>query len=106
ATQAAAHGMAVATWRCCTCESEFAYEWQDFSIHVSRQTLKPGVLKCIDVGAAAESILPFVVGPSGHSLPDKGGYRQVDPESFRAYMCALAMPPTQQSHHNPLNPTL
>lgn len=73
-------------WTCKTCGSAWYFNWQDFSIHVSRSVLKIVDLRTADAGAAPTIPIPLFIGLSGHSYPDRTAIAPVDFETFKAYM--------------------
>ena len=76
----------VATYKCKKCGSLYDYEWQDFSIHVSRSYLKLRELKTAQIGADLLEPIPFCVGPSGHKLPPKELFSYMPLDEFRLYL--------------------
>ena len=56
-------------WACKKCGSVYSVDWEDFSIHVSRQTMEVTDLKVELTGKPATKPIPLVLGLSGHSYP-------------------------------------
>ncbi|GAB4427086.1 MAG: hypothetical protein OHK0039_45300 [Bacteroidia bacterium] len=75
-------------WTCETCGSVFQQAWQDFSIHISRSTLKPVQLLVADLGAAAETPMRLSRGFAGHSHPPASLAVQVSPEEIKTWLTA------------------
>lgn len=78
-----------AIYTCKTCGSTFINGWSDFSIRVNRNYLKPLEVKAVQIGAEAQTPIPFFVGLFGHSYPDRAGFRPVDYDSFKDYIREL-----------------
>ena len=71
---------------CKTCSTVFYKEWQDFSIHVSRTTMKAVDLKASQLGADAITPIPFNYGPVGHKFPEKSLFQYMELEPFIGYL--------------------
>ena len=78
-----------AIYTCKTCGSTYIKAWSDFSIRVNRAYLKPIELKASQIGAEAESPIPFFVGLFGHSYPDRAGFKKQNFDTFKEYIRAL-----------------
>ena len=78
-----ANGMQVI---CNKCGSVYYKEWQDFSIHVSRTTMKIVELKAEQVGADPIKPIPFNFGPVGHKNPERSLFQHMELEPFVAYL--------------------
>lgn len=74
---------------CKKCGSVFYKEWQDFSIHVSRTTMKVIDLKAAQVGADPITPIPFNYGPVGHKNPEKSLFQYMELDEFIKYLRAL-----------------
>ena len=83
-----ANGMQVI---CKTCGSVFYKEWQDFSIHISRTTMKVVELKAAQVGADTIEPIPFNFGPVGHKNPDRSLFQYLELDEFVKYITAVKM---------------
>jgi len=73
-------------WTCLKCGSTYSYEWQDFSISVSRQTIKLVTLKTTEVGKPALKPIPLYLGLSGHAFPPESEIRQAFYPEFEDYI--------------------
>ena len=73
-------------WICKKCGSAYAYEWQDFSIHVNRQTLKQISFNTPLIGKTAIKPIPLFLGLSGHAFPPATEVSRATFEEFEAYM--------------------
>lgn len=73
-------------WTCKTCGSVWLFNWQDFSISVSRNVLKIKELHAVDAGAPTRLPIPLYVGLTGHSYPDRTKIAPVDFDEFKTYM--------------------
>ncbi len=71
---------------CKKCGSTYSFDWQDFSIHVSRSTLRLLELKRDEIGAPALQPIPFYFGPVGHRNPDKSLFQYYALEDFTTYL--------------------
>lgn len=78
-----------AIYSCNKCGSSFQFGWSDFSIHVSRSYFKPLQLNATQVGADAQTPIPYYGGFAGHALPDQQLFHRVDAATFIAYIRAL-----------------
>jgi hypothetical protein len=74
------------TWSCKKCGSTYTYEWQDFSISVSRQTIKLESLKTAEVGKAALKPIPLYLGLSGHAFPPETEIKRAFYEELEKYI--------------------
>jgi hypothetical protein len=81
-----ANGMQVI---CRTCGSVYYKEWQDFSIHISRTTMKIVELKAEQVGADPITPIPFNYGPVGHKNPEKRLFQYMELDAFVNYLKEL-----------------
>ncbi len=73
-------------WTCKKCGSGYTYDWEDFSIHVNRGTLKATDTKVAAVGKPAEKPVPLYLGLSGHSFPPQTEMVPVEYADFEKYM--------------------
>jgi hypothetical protein len=76
-------------WTCKTCASTYIYDWEDFSIHVNRGTLKANDVKVPFTGKPAVKPIPLFLGLSGHSFPPQTEMAPASYEDFEAYMLEL-----------------
>ena len=73
-------------WTCKKCGSVYSVDWEDFSIHVNRQTMKVTDLKVPLTGMQGIKPIPLVLGLSGHSFPPQTEMVPVGYEEFERYM--------------------
>lgn len=73
-------------WMCKTCGSLWHYNWQDFSLAVSRSVLKIGKLTTGDAGAPLLYPIPLYVGLTGHGYPPKSRMAPASLEDVKAYL--------------------
>lgn len=73
-------------WTCKKCGSAYSFDWEDFSIHVSRRVLTVEELKTNSIGKEALKPIPLVLGLSGHSFPPQTEMMPASFEDFEAYM--------------------
>ena len=73
-------------WTCKKCGSVYSLDWEDFSIHVNRQTLKVTQLKTTQTGKEGIKPIPLFLGLSGHSFPPQTEMAPVTYEEFENYM--------------------
>jgi hypothetical protein len=73
-------------WTCLKCGSTYAYEWQDFSISVNRQTIKLVSLKTNEIGKPALKPIPLYLGLSGHAFPPETEIKRAFYEEFENYI--------------------
>jgi len=76
-------------WTCLKCGSTWVYQWEDFSISVSRTVLKIKELKAQDAGPAGEKPIPLFIGLGGHGFPDYSEMTPVAFDTFKNYMQKL-----------------
>ena len=74
---------------CKKCGSVYYKEWQDFSIHISRTTMKVINLKAEQLGAVAITPIPFNYGPVGHKNPEQHLFRYMELDEFARYLREL-----------------
>lgn len=79
--------------RCKKCKSTYLYDWQDFSIHVSRSCMKIRELRTEEVGAPAIEPIPFYFGPVGHKNPDRSLFQYYELDAFTEYLRQLKAHP-------------
>ena len=80
------HEGAHQVWTCKKCGSTYSYDWEDFSIHVSRVTMKATETKVAPIGKPAVKPIPLFLGLSGHSFPPQSEMVPVSYEDFEVYM--------------------
>ena len=73
-------------WVCLKCGSTYSYEWADFSISVSRQTIKITHLNTKEIGKPAVKPIPLYLGLSGHAFPSEKEIRQALYPEFEDYI--------------------
>ena len=73
-------------WICKKCGSTYAYEWQDFSISVSRQTIKITNLNTTLLGRPTLKPVPLYLGLSGHAFPPETEVKRATYEELEAYI--------------------
>jgi hypothetical protein len=73
-------------WTCKKCGSSYTNDWEDFSIAVSRRTMKAIETKVPLTGKPAVKPIPLFLGLSGHSFPPQTEMVPVSYEDFEAYM--------------------
>jgi len=73
-------------WTCKKCGSSYTVDWEDFSIHVNRQTMKVSELKVPLTGKPGMKPIPLFLGLSGHSFPPQTEMVPVSYEDFEKYM--------------------
>lgn len=73
-------------WTCKKCGSTYNNDWEDFSIHVSRRTMKATDLKITPIGKPTLKPIPLFLGLSGHSFPPQTEMVPVEFEQLEAYM--------------------
>ncbi|MBL0007581.1 MAG: hypothetical protein IPP25_10525 [Saprospiraceae bacterium] len=83
------HEGAHQVWTCRKCGSTYSYDWEDFSIHVSRVTMKATETKVAPIGKPAVKPIPLFLGLSGHSFPPQTEMVPVSYEDFEVYMLEL-----------------
>jgi hypothetical protein len=76
-------------WTCKKCSSVYTVDWEDFSIHVNRQTMKVTDLKVPLTGKPGVKPIPLFLGLSGHSFPPQTEMVPASYEDFEAYMLEL-----------------
>ena len=85
ATDGGPEGSGQEIWVCKKCGSSYAYLWQEFSINVSCQSLKPLNVAAKNLGPAPITPTPLYGGIVGHTNPPKAHFVPADFEEFRAY---------------------
>ncbi|HEX5111277.1 MAG TPA: hypothetical protein VFV79_00410 [Saprospiraceae bacterium] len=74
------------TWTCKKCGSTYTYEWQDFSISVSRQTIKLVSFMTNEIGKPALKPIPLYLGLSGHAFPAETEIKRAFYEELESYI--------------------
>jgi len=76
-------------WTCKKCDSTYTNDWEDFSISVSRRTMKASETKVATTGKPGVKPIPLFLGLSGHSFPPQTEMLPVSYEDFEVYMLEL-----------------
>lgn len=73
-------------WTCKKCGSTYNNDWEDFSIHVNRRTMKANDVKVSLIGKPATKPIPLFLGLTGHAFPPQTEMTPASFEELEAYM--------------------